>query len=155
MSIFLGIGSNLGNRLSNLQFAFDHFTVTKKSSIYETEPVEFLEQPWFLNAVVRIETKFSPQELLAYCQSIEMKLGRKREIAKGPRTLDLDILFYADVVLNEPDLIIPHPAIAERRFVLEPMNEIAPDFIHPVLKISISELLANCPDSSTVGRFTA
>lgn len=130
--------------------ALSAFHVTQQSSIYESEPVGFLEQPWFLNVVIRIESKLTPRKLLRYCQSIEERLGRKREIPKGPRTIDIDILFYADLVVAEPDLTIPHPEIANRRFVLEPMNEIAPAFVHPVLKKTISELLAQCPDRSIV-----
>jgi len=123
------------------------------SSIYETEPVGYLEQPWFLNQVVCVDTALSPKELLDRCRQVESHMGRVREIPKGPRTIDLDILFYHDRILREPDLVIPHPAIPDRRFVLEPMNELASDFVHPVLQRRISELLFSCKDRSIVRRF--
>ncbi len=152
--IYIGTGSNLGNREQNLIDALSllGLPITARSSIYETEPVGYLEQPWFLNQVVCVDTVLSPRELLDRCQNVEFQLGRVREIQKGPRTIDLDILFYHDVVLHEPDLEIPHSAIPDRRFVLEPMNEIATDFTHPVLRRRISELLQSCPDSSIVKR---
>ena len=152
MEIYLGIGSNLGDRLQNLNDCIDAFSIVQKSSIYESEPVGFLDQPWFLNAVIQIDSTLMPRELLKYCQSVENKLGRKREIPKGPRTIDIDILFFGDRIIQDPDLIIPHPEIANRRFVLMPMNEIASDFIHPASKESISELLKVCPDTSIVRR---
>ena len=126
------------------------FHILKKSSIYETEPVGFLEQPWFFNMVIETETTEAPHQLLQYCQSIELNMGRTREIPKGPRTLDIDILFYNGLMIHDADLIIPHPEIPNRRFVLEPMEEIAPEFIHPAMKISIAELLKQCRDRSIV-----
>lgn len=150
--IFIALGSNLGDRLKNLQRAAEllQVEILKNSSLYETEPVGYLQQPWFLNSVIRVHTELSPVDLLRRCQEVEKKLGRKRDIPKGPRTLDLDILFFNQVILNMPDLILPHPAILERRFVLEPLNEIAPNFIHPVLHKTVSELLRDCPDQSIV-----
>lgn len=152
--IFIGLGSNLGDRRLNLQRAAEllQVEILKNSSLYETEPVGYLQQPWFLNSVIWVQTELSPVDLLRRCQKVEKKLGRKRDIPKGPRTLDLDILFFNQVILNIPDLILPHPAIPERRFVLEPLNEIAPDFIHPVLLKTVSELLRDCPDQSIVRR---
>ena len=147
---YLGFGSNLGDRRKNLELACQEFVVIKRSSIYETEPVDFLEQPWFLNMVIEIQASESPEDLLQYCQNIERKLGRTREIPKGPRTIDLDILFYNGLIIQEQDLIIPHPEIPNRRFVLEPMNEIAPGLIHPLLNLSIADLLVQCPDHSVV-----
>jgi len=154
MEIFLGIGSNIGDRLANLQRAYDAFTVVHASSVYETEPVGFTEQPWFLNSVVQIESALSPLDLLKYCQSIEASLGRTREIWKGPRTIDIDILFYGNRILKESDLTVPHPEISNRRFVLEPMNEIAPHFVHPASGKTISELLNLCPDRSIARIFS-
>jgi 2-amino-4-hydroxy-6-hydroxymethyldihydropteridine diphosphokinase len=153
VDIFLGIGSNLGDRLLNLNDCLDKFSIIQKSSLYESEPVGFLDQPWFLNAVIQIDSTLTPRELLNYCQSVEARLGRKREIPKGPRTIDIDILFFGDRIIQEPDLIIPHPEITNRRFVLIPLNEFAPNFVHPVLKKSLSELLSLCQDTSIVRLF--
>lgn len=152
--IFIALGSNLGERHQNLQSAVEllRVEILKSSSLYQTEPVGYLDQPWFLNSVISIRTDLSPVDLLRRCQEVEGKLGRKRDIPKGPRTADLDILFFDQLVLNTPELILPHPAIADRRFVLEPLNEIAPDFIHPVSRKRISELLQACPDQSIVRR---
>ena len=155
MEIFLGIGSNIGDRLTNLQYAYDAFTVVQSSSVYETEPVGFQQQPWFLNSVLQIKSALLPSDLLKYCLSIESNLGRKREILKGPRTIDIDILFYGSRILEESDLTVPHPEISNRRFVLEPMNEIASDFVHPVSRKTISELLDLCPDRSVVRKFAS
>jgi len=148
--VYLGLGSNLGDLKKNLITACQAFDVRNKSSIYETEPVGYLDQSWFLNMVIEIESDDTPHQLLLYCQSVETKMGRIREIPKGPRTIDIDILFYDELVIQERNLIIPHPEIPNRRFVLEPLNEIAPAFIHPVMKVSIAELLRRCPDDSAV-----
>ncbi|MGH9857328.1 MAG: 2-amino-4-hydroxy-6-hydroxymethyldihydropteridine diphosphokinase [Acidobacteriota bacterium] len=153
MAIFLGLGSNIGDRLANLNEAFANFSVLQKSSIYETEPVALLDQPWFLNAVIHIDTQLSPHGLLEFCQNLEKRMGRKRDIPKGPRTIDIDLLFYENLTVTDPPrLIIPHPEIAQRRFVLEPLNEIAAHFVHPVLKRRIAELLRDCEDDSVVGK---
>lgn len=112
-------------------------TIQKTSSIIETNAWGKTKQPDFLNQVILLETKLSPQNLLKKCQEIENKLGRERKERWKERTIDLDILFYNDLVLNDVDLIIPHPYISERKFVLKPLNEIASDFIHPVFKKSI------------------
>src|SRR5688572_12454146 len=111
MAIYLGIGSNLGDRLANVTAALTNFSILQQSSIYETEPVDFREQPWFFNAVINIETPLSPEKLLEFCQDIENRLGRKREVPKGPRVIDIDMLFYENFVLAGPLLIIPHPEI--------------------------------------------
>lgn len=152
--IFLGLGSNIGDRAANLKDAIKllGFPIVAKSSLYETEPVDYLNQPWFLNQVLQCETSFHALKLLAECQKVESELGRTREISKGPRTIDIDLLFYNDEILKTPQLTIPHPAIPQRRFVLVPMNEIAPDFVHPDLNLTIRELLERCPDNSQVKR---
>lgn len=120
--------------------------VTAKSSIYETAAWGKADQPSFLNQVVEINTKLLPDQLLSVTQAIETGLGRKRKERWGPRIIDIDILFYGDHIINLPDLIIPHPAIAERRFTLVPMNEIAAELIHPVHMKAIHQLLKMCAD---------
>jgi 2-amino-4-hydroxy-6-hydroxymethyldihydropteridine diphosphokinase len=147
-------GSNLGDRKANVRFALASLakggTILKISSFFETEPVGFSDQPWFLNLAIALETMLPPSELLSICQSIENSCGRVRSFPNAPRTLDLDILLYGKAVINEPDLIIPHPRLPERRFALEPLAQIAPDFMHPVLKKTIQSLLEACSDRSEV-----
>jgi 2-amino-4-hydroxy-6-hydroxymethyldihydropteridine diphosphokinase len=152
IGIFLGIGSNLGDRQKNLEGAGHLLSlrILAESSLYETEPVGYLNQPWFLNAVLQVEQALTARELLNRIHEVEHRMGRKREIPKGPRIIDIDILFYNDLILNDPDLIIPHPAVQDRKFVLEPMNEIVPEFKHPLLQKTIRQLLAECPDRSAV-----
>ena len=151
---YLSAGSNLGNPIANLEFSLKELenagTVLQKSMYFETEPVGFTKQPWFLNLAIEFETRLTPAGLLHLCLDIEDSRDRKRSFPNAPRTLDLDILFYGNTVIRQPNLIIPHPRLAERKFVLEPMAQIAPDFIHPVLKKSIRFLLKNCPDTSVV-----
>jgi len=135
--VFLGLGSNLGDRQSYLDAACRELAahplirIIQTSSLYETEPVGYQEQGWFLNQVVEIETTLEPKELLSFTQGMENKLGRKRLIRWGPRVIDLDILLYGNSVINTTALIIPHPRMYERQFVLVPLAEIAPDIIHP------------------------
>jgi 2-amino-4-hydroxy-6-hydroxymethyldihydropteridine diphosphokinase len=152
--IFLGLGSNIGNRAENLKDAIKllGLPIVAKSSLYETEPVDYLNQPWFVNQVLQCETSFHPLKLLAECQKVENELGRTREISKGPRTIDIDLLFYNDEILKTPELTIPHPAIPQRRFVLIPLAEIAPEFVHPELRLTIRELVERCTDKSEVRR---
>jgi 2-amino-4-hydroxy-6-hydroxymethyldihydropteridine diphosphokinase len=151
---FILAGANLGDREANLKFALDSLakggTVVKTSSRYETEPVGFLDQPWFLNLAIELETKLAPYVLLSFCQGIEASCGRIRTFPNAPRTLDLDILLYGDIVVSEKDLVIPHPRLQERRFVLEPLAQIAPEIVHPVLKKSIRFLLETCSDTARV-----
>jgi 2-amino-4-hydroxy-6-hydroxymethyldihydropteridine diphosphokinase len=154
--VYVSLGSNLGDRESNLRTAISHFSelgeVIKTSSFYETEPVEFTEQPWFLNCAVELETSLTPEGLLHGLLAIEQTMGRKRLQAKGPRLIDLDILLFNELTLKSPGLTIPHPALHERRFVLEPLAEIASQAKHPVLTKSIRELLEMLPANSPAVR---
>jgi 2-amino-4-hydroxy-6-hydroxymethyldihydropteridine diphosphokinase len=147
---FILAGTNLGDRKANLDFALSALgkggTVIKTSSRFETEPVGFLDQPWFLNQAFELETRLAPSDLLVLCQNIELSCGRVRTFPNAPRTLDLDILLYGDVVVDQEDLTIPHPRLPERKFALEPLAEIAPDFIHPVLKESRVHIADSTPN---------
>ncbi len=145
MLTYLSLGSNLGQRLKKLKEASEHLSdygrVIKVSSVYETEPVEETSQPMFLNCVLEFMFSHnSPFELLEYIQKIETNLGRKVSRRFGPRTIDIDILFFGDKLINYPNLVIPHPRLAKRLFVLVPLKEIAPFLVHPVEKVSITEL---------------
>jgi len=153
--IYLSLGSNLGDRAANLENAIEALSengvrVLRRSSIYETEPVDFLEQPWFLNCAVEAETSLAPRQLLEELQSIEHKLGSRKVVPRGPRIIDLDILFYDDVVIHEAGMEIPHPRLANRRFVLVPLAELTPGLCHPVLRKTAAELLAATQDRSAV-----
>ena len=152
---YLSAGSNLGDRKANLERACASLreagvVTTRVSSFFETEPVGFREQPWFLNAAIEVATCLAPDALLGVCQAIESSSGRLRSFRNAPRTLDLDILLYENLVMSNPGLDIPHPRLAVRRFVLEPLAQIAPGLVHPVLKKSIRSLLESCPDASAV-----
>jgi 2-amino-4-hydroxy-6-hydroxymethyldihydropteridine diphosphokinase len=151
--VFIGSGSNLGDRLTALTKAAAELShdvrVLKASKVYETPPWGFELQPAFLNQVLQAETDLEPLDLLNYLKGIEEKMGRKATFRYGPRSIDLDILFYDGLIISSEILQIPHPMIAKRAFVLAPMSEIAPDFIHPVLGKSMYEL-AKCVDSSGV-----
>ena len=146
---YIGLGSNLGDRRLNLENAIDMLARTggisliARSSIYETKPVGLKNQPDFLNCAVEVLTGLSPYELLYACMEIERKLKRVRGVRWGPRTADLDILFYGSLVMDEEKLKIPHPRISERGFVLVPMAEIAPELLHPERNLTINELLSN------------
>ena len=143
---YLSLGSNRGGRRANLaealrRLAAPDVTVRRLSSLYETEPQDLPGQPWFLNLVAEIDTTLKPHALLERTRAVEVELGRQRLVPKGPRTIDIDVLLYGDLVADSPALVLPHPRIAHRRFVLEPLAELAPDLLHPVLGKSIRELL--------------
>jgi len=144
-TVYLSLGSNIGKRESNLRTALEHLRtlgrITAVSAIYETEPVGFTAQPWFLNCTLALETELMPKQLLGRTQNIERQMGRTRGTrAKGPRTIDIDILLFGKAVVQTRDLVIPHLALHERRFVLEPLAEIAPELRHPVFHATIREL---------------
>ncbi len=147
--MFIGLGTNLGNKQENLKKAVEEVKRSSEiiavSSLYETEPYGIIDQPLFYNHVLEIKTDFSPEALLIKLQGIEYKIGRVRTVKNGPRIIDLDILFYGDMVLEKENLSIPHPRIHERAFVLIPMSEIASSFLHPVFKKTILELLSEIP----------
>jgi 2-amino-4-hydroxy-6-hydroxymethyldihydropteridine diphosphokinase len=151
---YLSLGSNIGDREARLRDALARLQregrLIAVSSFYETEPVEVTDQAWFLNCAVGLETSVPPPELMRSLLRIEQEMGRKRIQKKGPRTIDIDILLFGDAVVNTPELTIPHPAMHERRFVLEPLAEIAPDARHPVLKKTIRELREALPSGQTV-----
>lgn len=151
---YLSLGSNVGNRKGNLRDAIGRLEalgqVLSISSFYETEPVAFTAQPWFLNCAVALETSQSPLQLMSGILEIEREMGRVRLRKKGPRIIDIDILLFGNEIVNAPALTIPHPAMAERRFVLEPLAEIGLQVQHPVLKKTIGELLLDLPAGQVV-----
>lgn len=144
--VYLALGTNLGDRLANLRAAVDalapHVNVLAESRIYETPPWGYADQPAFLNMAVKAETSLGPESLLKRLKQLEVRLGREASFRYGPRRIDLDILFYDDLVLESETLTIPHPRLHERAFVLVPLMDLAPNLIHPVLKKSVAELLA-------------
>ena len=153
--IYLSLGSNLGDRAANLERAIEALPeiavrVLRRSSIYETEPVDLIAQPWFLNCVVEAETSLGPRQLLEALQTIERELGSKKLVPRGPRIIDLDVLFYSAEVIHEAGIEIPHPRMAERKFVLVPLAELAPELRHPALRKTAAELLAVTQDRSAV-----
>jgi 2-amino-4-hydroxy-6-hydroxymethyldihydropteridine diphosphokinase len=152
MSIaYLSIGSNLGDRSGNIRDCIADLEtlgkVLRASSLFETEPMEFVSQPWFLNCAVSLETALTPYELLTGIQAIEADLGRNRALDKGPRTIDIDILLFDDLIVTQTSLKIPHPAMSRRRFVLEPLREIAPDAFDPQSKKTVAQMLAELDEA--------
>ena len=146
VTIYLALGSNLGDRMGNLASAverlYQKMTIQKVSSVYETEPVYYEEQPLYFNAVVSAVTELEPSDLLRFVKGIENDLGRQHSFRNAPRLIDIDILFYGDRVVQTAELIIPHPGIAERAFVLAPLAEIAPELVHPVTHEKVEDLLS-------------
>ncbi|NOY98014.1 MAG: 2-amino-4-hydroxy-6-hydroxymethyldihydropteridine diphosphokinase [Chloroflexi bacterium] len=156
-TVYLALGTNLGDRLANLRAARNALApdvrVLAGSPVYETPPWGYADQPVFLNQVVRAETGLGPGALLTYLKKLETELGRTASFRYGPRRIDLDILFYDDLALETPALVIPHPRLHERAFVLVPLSDLAPDFRHPVLKKTVRELLKDV-DTTGITRFS-
>jgi len=146
--VYIALGSNLGDRLANLKQAITSLTpqmeVKAKSQVYETPPWGFEDQPKFLNQVIKAKTYLEPEPLLKHLKRLELALGRKESFPNGPRSIDMDILFYDDLVLNTPSLVIPHPRLHERAFVLLPLMDLDPELVHPVTRKSVREMLALC-----------
>ena len=154
-TVYLSLGANVGDREANLRAAIAALPpvgiqVERVSKLYETEPVDYLDQPWFLNCVVEAKTELTPQALLQALRSIESQLGSEKQFAKGPRKIDLDILLYGNETVVTPDLQIPHPRILQRRFVLTPLAEIAPQLRHPSWPAPAVALLHRLTDPSQV-----
>jgi len=156
-TVYLSLGSNLGDRAAHIEQALERLgeenvRIVRRSSFYQTEPVEFLAQGWFLNIVAEVQTELMPRQLLRLIRQIERELGRKRIVRAGPRTIDIDILLFGANIVRAAELEIPHPRMTERRFVLVPIAEIAPALRHPVLRLTMVELLAATRDRSQVRR---
>ncbi len=157
-TVYLSLGSNLGERAKNLRAAIAALAdaglrVDKVSSFYETEPVDLREQPWFLNCAVEGKTELPASALLKKLREIETRIGSKKLVAKGPRLIDVDILLYGGETIDTPELQVPHPRMHSRRFVLVPLQEIAPQAVHPSLNMTVKQLLEETPDLSAVRRF--
>ena len=152
--VYLSLGSNVGDREAQLRDALFRLSAVGRvialSSFYETEPVEFTQQPWFLNCAVAIETSSTPQQLMVAILRIEEEMGRQRGQKKGPRSIDIDILLFGREIMESKELTIPHPAMHLRRFVLEPLAEIAPEALHPLLNKTIRELRDALPAGQAV-----
>lgn len=154
-TVYLSLGSNLGDRQRNLRTAIAALAdarvrATRVSAFYETEPVDLREQPWFLNCVVKMETEIPPLDLLHALREIESTMGSKKLVPKGPRLIDLDILLYGDEAIDTAELQVPHPRMLQRKFVLVPLAEIAPNLSHPSWAGTVSQLLTSIGDSSVV-----
>jgi len=155
MKYFLSLGTNLGNRKKNLALARslleeNGVEILRASSVYRTEPVDVPDQPWFYNQVVEVEAEYDPMALLNLVKAIERKLKRVPALNKGPRTIDIDILLAGNRVIQTRRLIVPHPRMAERKFVLVPLREIAPHVIHPVLQETVADLVQASEDPAVV-----
>jgi 2-amino-4-hydroxy-6-hydroxymethyldihydropteridine diphosphokinase len=157
-TVYLSLGSNVGGREVNLRAAVAALPavgvrVTQVSAIYETEPVDYLEQEWFLNCVVEGKTEVTPEKLLRSLREIETRMGSKKLVPKGPRLIDMDILLYGQETIDTPELQVPHPRMHLRQFVLAPLVEIAPNVLHPLLKLTAAQMLERTEDQSQVRRF--
>ena len=157
-TVYLSLGSNVGEREVNLHAAIAALPaagvrVLQVSSFYETEPVDYLEQAWFLNCVVEGETEATAEKLLRSLREIEARMGSKKLVAKGPRLIDMDILLYGQEKIDTPELQVPHPRMHLRRFVLVPLAEVAPQVVHPTLKLTAAQMLERIEDHSQVRRF--
>lgn len=150
-NVYLALGTNIDNRPANLKAAIAALTpqmeLMEKSKVYETPPWGFTEQAAFLNQAVRVETYLEPEPLLKHLKRLETALGRVPSFPNGPRLIDIDILFYDDLVMDTPLLVIPHPRLHERGFVLVPLNDIAPGLVHPILQKTVRDMLAGCETS--------
>jgi len=155
--IYIGFGSNLGNKKNNIKSAIgllkEKCKILKASNLYRTEPLYLKNQDWFLNAAAECLTDLEPEDLLDFLKSVEKKIGRVKTIKHGPRIIDLDILFYGDKIINEKDFIVPHPKLHERLFVLVPLNELCSEFIHPVFKKSVKELISGIKTEQKIEKY--
>jgi 2-amino-4-hydroxy-6-hydroxymethyldihydropteridine diphosphokinase len=156
--IYLSLGSNVGDRAAQIARAVAALgaagvKITRQSALYATEPLDFLPQNWFLNCVLEAETALMPRQLLHVLREIEGSIGRKKMVRRGPRAIDMDILFYGSSAVRAAEIEIPHPRLAERRFVLVPLAELAPALRHPTLHRTVAQLLADTPDQSRVRRW--
>ncbi len=157
-TIYLSLGSNVGDRAAQIARAVEALAaagvrIARQSSLYSTEPVDVRTQSWFLNCVLEAETDLMPRQLLHVLQEVERSLGRKKLVRRGPRAIDIDLLLYGASVVRAPELQVPHPRMAERRFVLVPLVELAPMLRHPTLRKTVAELLAETRDRSSVRRW--
>jgi 2-amino-4-hydroxy-6-hydroxymethyldihydropteridine diphosphokinase len=157
--VYLSLGSNLGDRAANLRTAIAQLAslgeAVAVSSFYETEPVELTAQPWFLNCVVKLDTEKMPRQLIAGILALEQGMGRQRKQKNGPRIIDIDILLFGTSIIEIPSLTVPHPKLHERRFVLEPLTEIAPEARHPIFRRTVRELRDALPPGQTVKKLAA
>lgn len=158
MRVYLALGSNIGDREGYLKSAIAGLSrrdirIVRSASVFSTEPREVLDQPWFLNTVLEADTLLAAEELLDACLAVEQENFRKRDTNKGPRTIDIDIIFYGSEIIRKPALIVPHPRFANRRFVLEPLAELAGGLIDPASQKTVRDLLESCRDNAVVRRF--
>jgi len=156
MSIYIGLGSNIGDRLINIKNAIheikclEYVKLERISSLYHTEPIGVIDQDWFYNAVIEVKTEIDPFEMLNTLQAIEQKLKKDKQYRWGPRRIDLDLLDFKNLIVHSDRLILPHPLMSSRKFVLVPLSEVAPCYVHPVLSVTVWNMLRHCPDSQVI-----